>query len=118
MRVARIFVARKRSFEMPRSLFVFTASIKGQAERDVRGCETRIAFQCFAVSLARFTLSALLVERESGNVALLRARCIRRIRNWTRRGFEIRVVIDWRISSITQQHAAVFALERQHQRLT
>src|ERR1041384_5777258 len=112
MRVARIFVADERRLEVLRSRFVVPASIKGQAKRDVRGGETRIAFRGFGVSLARFTLSALLVERESGHVALLRARGTRRIRNRTRRGFEIRIVINRGISTILQQHATVFALER------
>jgi len=73
MGVTRILVARERRLELLRGRFVFTASIKGQTERDVGGCKTRIALQGFDVSLTRFTLFALFIERESGDVALLRA---------------------------------------------
>src|SRR5690348_1133571 len=103
---------------MPRSAVVFPASIKGQAESDVRGCEVGVTFQCFYVRLARFAFFALLVQRESGDVALLRAGWVWRIGNRARCGLEIRIVVDWRIGSIAQQHAPVVALERQFERLT
>src|ERR1044072_3577052 len=105
MRVGGVFVAHKGGFEMLRSGLVFAASIKGQAERDVRGRESRITLQCLGVSLARFTFSTLLIEREAGDVALLLAVGGGRCGNRARRGFEIRIVVDRRISSIPQQHA-------------
>src|SRR6185503_1922976 len=80
--VARVFVTHQRGFQMLRGDFVFTASIKGQTKRNVRGSETRIAFQSLEVSRARLTFFTLFVERESFDVALLRARRILWIRNW------------------------------------
>ena len=79
---------------MRRGGFVFTASIKGQTECDVRGSETRIAFQCFEVSESRLSFFTLFVERESLDVALFRARRILWIRNRPCGGFELGIVID------------------------
>src|ERR1043165_2951566 len=97
---------------------VFAASVKGQTESYVRRCETRISLQRFDVRFARFTFFALLVESESRDIALLCAVRVRRIGNRAPCGFEIRIVINWRIGAKSQQHAAVFALEHQLNRLT
>src|ERR1041385_154881 len=116
--ITGVFVAYECRFEMPGRGFVFTASIKGQAESDMRGCEARITFQSLDVSRARFTFFALLVQGESRDIALLCAGWVRRIGKRARRGLEIRIVVDWRVSSISQQHAAILALERQLKRQT
>jgi hypothetical protein len=86
--VAGIFITHERGFQVFRGRFVFTASIKGQTECDVRRSETRIAFQSFEVSLSRVTFFTLFVERESFDVALLRARRILRIGNRSRGGLK------------------------------
>src|ERR1044072_786420 len=98
--VAGVFISHERSFQMLCRRFVFTASIKGETERDVRRSETRITLQCFEVGQSRFTLFTLLVERESFDVALLRARGIFRIGKRARSRFEIRIVIDGGIRAV------------------
>ena len=58
------------------------------------------------------------IEGQPFNVTLFGARGIFWIGNRARSGFEVRIVIDRRVRSITQQHTAVPALETQLERLT
>ena len=74
MRVAGIFVSHERCFEMSRGSFVFTASIIGQTQSNVCRRKTGIAFQRFCVSIARFALFALLIKRQTLDVALFSTR--------------------------------------------
>ena len=97
MRVARILVVDEGCFQMTRRCFVFSASIKGQAECDVRWSETGITFERFGVCVAGIAFFALLIKREAFDVALFRTLNIFRICNRPRRRFEIRIVIDRRV---------------------
>ena len=117
MRVGRILVANKRGFKMLRRGFVFAASIKGQPERDVRRCETGIAFERFGVGIACVAFFALLIKREAFDVALLSALRIFRIGKRSGCRFEIPIVIDRRVSVIFNQRATVFAFENNRKRL-
>src|SRR6185369_2385096 len=114
VRVACIFVAHERRFQMFLSDFVLAASIKGQAQTDVRRRETGIALQSLEVSRPRFTFFALLVESQPFNVALFGAGDIFWIGNRPRGWFEVRIVINRRIRSITKQYTAIFAFESQN----
>ena len=111
MSVARIFITHQRGFQMFRGYVVFTASIKGQTERDMRRSEDRIALQCFEVGLARFPFFTLFVESETFDIALLSARRIPRIGNRTRGGIEVRIVIDGGIGSVAEQYPTIPDLE-------
>ena len=100
MRVARILVANEGCFEMTRRRFVFSASIKGQPECDMGRSKTGITFECFGVCVARVAFFALLIKRETFDVALFRTLSILRISDRPGGGLEIRIVIDWRVGVI------------------
>src|SRR5678815_992331 len=102
---------------MPRRCVVFSRSIKGQAERDMGGCETRITFQSFGVGAARVAFFALLIKSEPFDVALFRTLSILRIGDRSCSRMEIRIVIDRRVGAIFKQRPAVSALQQHRYRL-
>src|SRR2546430_4158379 len=98
--VSSILVASERLQEMVRGLLVFAAAIVGEAQRGVRGGETRIPSQSPFISLARLTLPALSVEGQALDISLLGAGRNFRVGHRSSRRFEIEVGVNRHVGAV------------------